>query len=438
MGRKKKTINKITQGFNAAVSPVPANPKARIIHHEPIACRALVSLPDMQWLKESSKNDMPYLSMTGQIVQLNALNEKFPDNVTSIAFLEDRPNVTFKYTLSPRQLAQLAEKGFWHNGGVRIADVVKKSNLELDVEVQIDEVSAPGADVPLLNCTVLHPFNNRFDERIYDLMEYVSAIPPEDEDIAKMRAPEADIDYDNSYARDISSRIDDFDMSREQPQTATDILNQEPPTLEDLHIQSLNISVVDNATRAYMDLRSERNAQKNTARVVQQMAVEDSQPVDMSESIETAETEISKPEGNNLVHQDDTFQASGFETYEPASESSIDEAVSEAAAKLFGDDSAPADKKKNDDDTRHDSGAGSTGVDNGGYTFEDMDTAQHEMREDEGHGNERSDEKQSDEKPDDNRENSKPENNAPNVKKFANVRVHQSSAPAGPDKSLGD
>ena len=300
MGRKKKTINKITQGFNAAMSPVPLNPKAKIIHHPPIACRALVSLPDMQWLKESAKNDMPYLNMTGQIVQLNALSEKFPNNVTSIAFLENRPNVTFKYNLSPRQLGQLAEKGFWHNGGVRIAEVVQKSNLELDVEVQIDEISAPDAEVPLLNCTIMHPFNNQFDERIYDLMEYVSAIPPEEENIEKIQQ-QADIDYDNSYAKDISQRIDDFQLSQEQ-QTPTDIINQEPPTQEDLHIQALNLEVADNVARQYADLRSERNNQRVVARNVQQAmvaesfetanTVEDNSKIEPSESVAEKQSDI--------------------------------------------------------------------------------------------------------------------------------------------------
>lgn len=448
MGRKKKTINKITQGFNAAMSPVPLNPKAKIIHHPPIACRALVSLPDMQWLKESAKNDMPYLNMTGQIVQLNALSEKFPNNVTSIAFLENRPNVTFKYNLSPRQLGQLAEKGFWHNGGVRIAEVVQKSNLELDVEVQIDEISAPDAEVPLLNCTIMHPFNNQFDERIYDLMEYVSAIPPEEENVEKIREQQADIDYDNSYAKDISQRIDDFQLSQEQ-QTPTDIINQEPPTQEDLHIQALNLEVADNVARQYADLRSERNNQRVVARNVQQAMVAESfeatSAVEDNSKTESSES-VTEKQNDNLVQNTDTFETSGFEQYEPASESSVDAAVSEIAANLFGNTAETDANKKKDDDTRRGGGTGgsntgSTGVDNGGYTFEDMDTAQHEMREDEGHGNEKQDDKSEDK--DNEREESKPDEkpaaNAPSAAKFANVRVHQSNAPAAPtdDKTFG-
>lgn len=447
MGRKKKTINKITQGFNAAMSPVPLNPKAKIIHHPPIACRALVSLPDMQWLKESTKNDMPYLNMTGQIVQLNALNEKFPNNVTSIAFLENRPNVTFKYNLSPRQLGQLAEKGFWHNGGVRIAEVVQKSNLELDVEVQIDEISAPDAEVPLLNCTIMHPFNNQFDERIYDLMEYVSAIPPEEENVEKIREQQADIDYDNSYAKDISQRIDDFQLSQEQ-QTPTDIINQEPPTQEDLHIQALNLEVADNVARQYADLRSERNNQRVVARNVQQAmvaesfeatsAVEDNSKTEPSES-------VTEKQNDNLVQNTDVFETSGFEQYEPASESSVDAAVSEIAANLFGNTAETDANKKKDDDTRRGgtggSNTGSTGVDNGGYTFEDMDTAQHEMREDEGHGNEKQDDKSEDKdnEREENKPDEKPVSNAPSAAKFANVRVHQNNTPAAPtdDKTFG-
>ena len=453
MGRKKKTINKITQGFNAAMSPVPLNPKAKIVHHPPIACRALVSLPDMQWLKESAKNDMPYLNMTGQIVQLNALNEKFPNNVTSIAFLENRPNVTFKYNLSPRQLGQLAEKGFWHNGGVRIAEVVQKSNLELDVEVQIDEISAPDAEIPLLNCTIMHPFNNQFDERIYDLMEYVSAIPPEEENVEKIREQQADIDYDNSYARDISQRIDDFQLEQEQ-QTPTDIINQEPLSQEDLHIQALNLEVADNAARQYADLRSERDNQKTVARNIQQAMVAEN--VDTASQVESADKPESgvqavEKQSDSLVQNTDTFETSGFEQYEPASESSVDAAVSEIAANLFGNvDNAAEDinaNKKKDDDTRRGGGTGgsntgSTGVDNGGYTFEDMDTAQHEMREDEGHGNEKQDDKSEDK--DNEREESKPDeksvSNAPSAAKFANVRVHQNNTPVAPnnDKSLGE
>lgn len=447
MGRKKKTINKITQGFNAAMSPVPLNPKAKIIHHPPIACRALVSLPDMQWLKESTKNDMPYLNMTGQIVQLNALNEKFPNNVTSIAFLENRPNVTFKYNLSPRQLGQLAEKGFWHNGGVRIAEVVQKSNLELDVEVQIDEISAPDAEVPLLNCTIMHPFNNQFDERIYDLMEYVSAIPPEEENVEKIREQQADIDYDNSYAKDISQRIDDFQLSQEQ-QTPTDIINQEPPTQEDLHIQALNLEVADNVARQYADLRSERNNQRVVARNVQQAMVAESfeatNTVEDNSKIESSES-VTEKQNDNLVQNTDTFETSGFEQYEPASESSVDAAVSEIAANLFGNTAETDANKKKDDDTRRggtgDSNTGSTGVDNGGYTFEDMDTAQHEMREDEGHGNEKQDDKSEDKdnEREENKPDEKPVSNAPSAAKFANVRVHQNNTPVAPtdDKAFG-
>ena len=71
-----------------------------------------------------------------------------------------------------------------------------------------------------------------------------------------------------------------------------------------------------------------------------------------------------------------------------------------------------------------------------------MDTAQHEMREDEGHGNEKQDDKSEDK--DNEREESKPDeksvSNAPSAAKFANVRVHQNNTPVAPnnDKSLGE
>lgn len=419
-----------TFGFDKATSPVNKAVSMGVKTYPQAQYMALCQFTNVFWEFDTAHNHAPVLVFEGEIERLDAIETKFPHNIDAVYFTDHKPRIRYDYQFDRKQHEQLAAKGFWDENGVRIPELFTTSKFQLECDIVVDEITKAyeTQKVPILNISVQHPYENTFCTDQYDIAEFITAAEPEEsksmQHIAVENVEEINIAAEVEAAKQAAAAL-----AEAEKQAA-----YVPLTAEEMEIrrQSSNVDkFVNDIRERHRVERDEHNAiaeaEKARIKAEQEVLANKDKPVEKDKNlVEFDDTAISKTSGSaeNLVETDDTNKFENneaiFNDAVPAEEETLPDNVAALMSKLgWSDDksdeqSDTIDDKKNDkkdDGTGSGAASGAQGL--GVYTFEDQSTAQYEMRQDEGKGNEKEDtedeseeksnddaEKKSDDKPD--------------------------------------
>ena len=421
-----------TFGFDKATSPVNRAVSMGVKTYPQAQYMALCQFTNVFWEFDTAHNHAPTLVFEGEIERLDAIETKFPHNIDTVFFTEHKPRIRYDYQFDRKQHEILASKGFWDENGVRIPELFTTSKFQLECDVVIDEITKAyeTQKVPILNISVQHPYENTFCTDQYDIAEFITAAEPEEaqsmQHVAVENVEEINIAAEVEAAKQAAAAL------AEAEKQATYV----PLTVEEMEIrrQSSNVDkFVNDIRERHRVERDEHNAlaeaEKARIKAEQEALANKDKPVEKDKNlVEFDDTAISKASSDteNLVETDD---ANKFENNEaifneavPAEEEVLPDNVAALMSKLGWSDNKSeeqSDSESKKDDKKDDgtgSGAASGAQGLGVYTFEDQSTAQYEMRQDEGKGNEKEDtDEESEEKSNDESEK-KPDDKSASTK----------------------
>ena len=391
-----------TFGFDKATSPVNRAASMGVKTHPQAQYMALCQFTNVFWEFDTAHNHAPTLVFEGEIERLDAIETKFPHNIDTVFFTDHKPRIRYDYQFDRRQHEILASKGFWDENGVRIPELFTTSKFQLECDVVVDEVTKAyeTQKVPIMNISIQHPYENTFCTDQYDIAEFITAAEPEES------ANIQHVVLENTEEVSIAAEVEAAKQAAAALAEAEKQAAYVPLTPEEMEIrrQSSNVDkFVNDIRERHRVERDEHNAvaeaEKARIKAEQEALANKDKPAEKDKNlVEFDDTAISKASSNDkLVETDDTNKFENneaiFNDVEPAEEEALPDNVAAFMSKLGwseekpdekSDDDAKKDDKKDDNGSGAASGAQGLGV----YTFEDRSTAQFEMRQDEGKGNE--------------------------------------------------
>ncbi len=381
--------------FNKRLSPINSIQGAEVVRHPPAQYMALCLFNNTYWEFDKARNYAPVLVFDGSVERLDAINTKFPNGLDTVYFSKDKPNVQYRYEFNERQLAELAGKGFWSEDGVNIPGLFTAAKFQLEADVIVEEIvnDKENRKEPIFNIEILNAYSNTFDAKAYDLASKITRHKPEE---SKTIETNVQAEVEQNIAAELSAAAKSAMLSKPDVAAQT---TYRPMTKEqlDVHNKSANVAAAVNATRD--DIKHARDA--GNARAEAEREAERTRSEVEQSKLDAMGVTIT----NNIAPKTPSVSTANNRIFNDAPAAETDVSVPDSVAAFMKELSAgsakastivSADKK----DDKRDSGSGTaTSTDGlGTYTFEDRSTAQYEMRQDEGKGNEKpaDDEKQTD------------------------------------------
>ena len=393
------------------------------------------------------KNNAPVLYFEGEVEQLDAIDTKFPHNIDTIYFTNNKPPVRYKYEFSKEQFSELAKKGFWNNG-VTFDNILTTAKFQLETYAVVEEVKNSYEDtgIPVITVDLTKPYENTFNESAYDIIQYIHPKTPE----AAVEVAQTKKEYvaELDVQADIEAAKEALAKQREAEQQAT----YKPLTKEELDMQSKSANVgsyVDAIRENIEKTRADNNAKVEAEREKQRQAEAENANSDSKKNpdvVSFGETKKTNEIKVEMATEEDKYE-SNSDVFAAANEEQVDSAdmpyaLSEFMKKL--DEVAEtqfesSDNKGSNNSSGSGAASGATGLK--GYTFEDESTAQHEMRQDEGKGNEKSeDQKDAEEKEEQKEENQQAQNETKAESDMARKKaqlassIHDTTVSVAPDR----
>lgn len=391
-----------TFAFDKNTSPVNMF-DAKVVRHEPAQFMSLCQFNNAYWEFDKKRNYAPCIVFDGSIERLDAIDTKFPGNIDTVYFTENKPSVQFRYNLDEDQLAELAKKGFWSEDGVNMPSLFTTAKFQLETYAVVEEITNTREDpsVPILNVELIKPYENEFDAMAYELVSKITKRKPEE---SKAIENTVQIDVQQSIADEIAAANE---LLADYNKAALTAANNTIPTKEELddRVKLANINASVSAERD--ELKKHREAgnarveaeRERIAREQEEMAKSgfkiDESNVKSTVDAAPVETLAGRVETDMYENNHDIFVSS------EKTDAEMPDKAAEFMKRLGGaniENVVKSDEKK--DDKRGDSGSASGVQGLGVYTFEDQDAAQFEVRADEGKGNEKpEEEKDNDDEP---------------------------------------
>ncbi len=408
---------KASFAYSKDTSPVSKMPISRVKTYDSAQYMARCQFTNIFWEYDRQHNYAPILVLEGHVESLGAMATKFPHDVDMLYFSDNAPHIRFDYKFNDKQYAKLAEKGFYTDG-VHIPEMFSTARMDLEVDATVDEILYENQDVPIFEVKIDHPCENEFNASQYELTEYITREPVDDNKALNNKTYQ---DYvpEMSVSAEVEAAKAEAQALAEQARQA----EYKPLTPEEMEIkrQSSNVSsYVDSVRERLYGKRDEHNeaAAEEQARLEAEQAAKEgktAEPERDKDLVTFDDTVVSKTDNSieGLVETDDSnkFDSNADIFNANNAEAEMPDGIKEFMQALGAEDDSAANNtgnSKNDEDTGSGAASGAQGL--GVYTFEDQDTAQHAIRQDEGAGNEKS----KDGKSDDNKSGSDSDNRSGN------------------------
>lgn len=344
--------------FDKTTSPIRQLSGAKVIKYQPCECMAVCKFDNVYWSFERAKNYAPKLVFEGCVERLDAMDDrKFADKIDTVYFNKNKPPIKFTYDLDDEQMSELARKGFWGENSVELPALFTSSKFQLETYASVEAIdNGWDKEAPILNVELINPYNNRFNKDAYDLIDKIMpGKPSANKAIENM----VQIAVDTGYAKDVEAAKTNFE---EKPEAAY-----------------VDFSKITDEEIAMNNTQAEITARVNTLR--DERAAE--RVYNIEEETEPFDTDLTVTQEDKSVidrvfsENEDSFQGNKLNDIKATA---FMQSLAEKDAK-----SGNSSNSGTNSDTGSASGAQGLGV----YTFEDQDTAQFEMRVDEGKGNEK-------------------------------------------------
>lgn len=405
---------KATFAFDEATSPVSRVTSSKVKIHPQAQYMALCQFTNVFWEFNRERCYAPVLVFEGEVERMDAINTKFPHDIDTVYFGREKPRIRFDYSFNDEQYAVLATKGFWSEDGVHIPEIFTTSKFQLECDATVKEVTDAyeTQKVPIFNVSIAHPYDNTFNIDQYDIADFITREQPDENKAIENNktyqdfVPEADIVAEVEAAKAALAAA----QEKEKQASYVPLSDKEI----DIMNKSANVSSYVNSIRdAIQDKRDKDNAavaaEKARIKAEQEaLANKDTVPEKDASIVEFDDKPISKADGgtDKLVEVDNTTKYDSndaiFNDASSDEQAEVPDNIADFMKRLgagtqdasnSGDSGDKKDDKK-DDGSGSGSASGAQGL--GVYTFEDQSTAQFEMRQDEGKGNEKpEDEKES-------------------------------------------
>ena len=375
---------------------------------------ATILFDNINWEFDATKNNAPRLVYDGKIESLDAMGSKFPHNIDKLFFSDNsgKPDIRFDYQFSEDQLAKLAKKGLWSEDGVRLQEIMTTAKFQLEVDATVTEAidAYDKTGTPIFIVDVLHPFDNVFTERAYDVTDFISRQKPDEEKAIQK-------DSQQYVEVDISAQVEAAKEKLQEAQAQAAQNTYTPLTKEqqEAYVASAKVNERVQAAEEERDKireagKAEYEAEQARIKAMQAEQVDvsetqkdkdtvdfDDTPTKMSSADEDLRKLSGTEESTKYESNDDIFATQNEE--QESQDTELPDNIAAMMERLGGAAENNTDSGNNSGDNKNDENAGGTAGTQGlgVYTFEDQDTAQAEMREDEGKGNEKSDDKQKEE-----------------------------------------
>lgn len=402
---------KASYAFHKPLSPVNRMPGLEVTRHQPAQFMALCQFDSTYWEFDKTRNYAPVLVFNGVVERLDSIETKFPGNIDTVYFNENKPRVQFRYHFDEDQLAELAKKGFWSEEGVNVPGLFTTAKMQLETYAVVEEVmnEHDKRSTPIFNVEMVDAYMNTFDSTAYDLAGKFSR---KKADESKIIETTMTVSEENTIAAEVEAAKAAMLEQAKQTEQAS----YKPLTKEELDIRRKSANISEQVGLARDELKNIRDA--DNARVEAERAAEQERlkaeqdalaAVSTDESGQAVEVESTpiKENINELAGyaEENKFSSNGaiFNADNDASDEELPESVASFMKKLGAgvenNDKESSSNIKNDkrDNNSDSSGAASGAQGLGVYTFEDRDTAQFEIRTDEGKGNEKTDDESTDE-----------------------------------------
>lgn len=402
--------------FNKATSPLSRISSSHVKSYDAAQYMARCQFTNVFWEYDRQHNYAPVLVFEGDVERLDTIDTKFPHNVDTLYFTKDKPRIRFDYKPNDEQYAVLASKGFYSDG-VHIPEMFTTAKLDLECDATVYEIvdAYEKQNVPIFEVNIEHPYENEFSVDQYELFEYITREQTDDNKALNNKTyqdyvPEMSVEAEVEAAKAAAQAL------AEQQRQA----EYKPLTAEEMEIkrQSNNVSsFVDERRERLYGKRNEHNeaAAAEKARLEAEKAEKEGrlpEPERDKNLVEFDDAPISKANGGNVdglagKAEENKFESNAdiFNNANEEQDDGISDDFKAFMQSLEGDsnddnvNAEDSDKRKSDNkngssDTGSGAASGAQGL--GVYTFEDQDTAQFAIRQDEGAGNEKPDEDKSD------------------------------------------
>lgn len=425
---------KATFAFDEATSPVARVNSAKVKTHPEAEYMALCQFTNVFWEFDREKNFAPRLVFEGEVERLDAIDTKFPHNIDTVYFGNSKPRIRYDYAFNDEQYAALGSKGFWSEDGVHIPELFTTSKFQLECNASVKEITEAyeTQSVPIFNINISHPYDNTFNVEQYDIAEFITREQPDENKALENSRTYQDFVPESDIAAEVEAAKAALVAAQEKEKQASFVPLS--PIEQDIFNKSANVSsYVDSIRDSIQSKRDADNAavlaEKARIKAEQEaLANQNKEPEKDASIVDFDDKPISKASGDtsNLVETDDATKYDSNDAIfnsEPDEEpADIPDNIADFMKRLGagpaeetseGDNGTNGTKNDKKDDNNG-SGAASGAQGLGVYTFEDQSTAQFEMRQDEGKGNEKPEDEKDDENSDDDDKKQDEKNDAPN------------------------
>lgn len=387
---------KASFAYNKDTSPVSKLPASHVKTYDSAQYMARCQFSNVFWEYDRQHNYAPILVLEGHVDSLGAIGTKFPHDIDMVYFSDNAPHIRFDYKLNDEQYAKLASKGFYSDG-VHLPEMFTTVKMDLEVDATVDEIIYENQNVPILEVKIEHPRENEFNVSAYELIEYITREPIDDNKALNNKTYQ---DYIPEAS--VAAEVEALKAAQAEAQALAAQAEYKPLTSEEMEIkrQSSNVSsYVDTARERLYGKRDEHNeaAAEEKARFEAEQAAKEgktAEPERDKDLVAFDDTVVSKTDNgiDGLVEKDDSnkFDSNAEIFSANSDEADMPDNIKEFMQALGAEDENAADNtgtNKNSEDTGSGAASGAQGL--GVYTFEDQDAAQHTMRQDEGAGNEK-------------------------------------------------
>lgn len=406
---------KATFAFEEKTSPVSRISAAKIKTHEQAQYMGLCQFTNVFWEFDRDHNFAPTLVFEGDILRMDAIDTKFPHDIDSVYFSKNKPRVRYDYKFTDEQYAALASNGFWSEDGVHIPEVFTTSKFMLECDAVVKEVTQAyeSQNIPIFNIAVSHPYENEFNITQYDIVDHIKREQPDEKKVIENSRTYQELTSETDIMSEVEAAKEALKQVQEQEQQAAYVLPDEK-TLA-IRNASNNVSNYVNSVRDSIQAKRDADNAMVAAEKARIKAEQEGNenvnnvPEKDKNIVEFDDNTVVKTDTDKLVEADtdDKYESNTdiFNGEKSDENEEIPDNIAAFMARLGGNsDIIIADDNKKTDNSStsgsaSDSGSGAaSGAQGlGVYTFEDQNTAQFDMRADEGKGNEKSDDDKSDE-----------------------------------------
>lgn len=407
---------KATFAFDEATSPVSRVTSSKVKIHPQAQYMALCQFTNVFWEFDRERNYAPRLVFEGEVERMDAIDSKFPHEIDTVYFGREKPRIRYDYAFNDEQYAVLGSKGFWSEDGVHIPEIFTTSKFQLECDATVKEITDAyeTQKIPIFNVSIAHPYDNTFNIDQYDIADFITREQPDENKALENSKTYQDFIPESDIVAEVEAAKAALAAAQEKEKQASYV----PLTEKEIDIRnkSANVSSYVNSIRdAIQDKRDKDNAavaaEKARIKAEQEaLANKDKAPEKDASIVEFDDKPISKADGgtDKLVEVDNTAKYDSndaiFNDAPSDEQTEVPDNIADFMKRLgAGTQDASGNNGSGDDkkDDKKDDGSGSGAVSGaqglGVYTFEDQSTAQFEMRQDEGKGNEKpEDEKEED------------------------------------------